>query len=144
MGNISTTIIKNINFEDVQYAIHDTTSIIINTLEETNQKCLIKGTIAIDKEVTFLNAQLTKDKSIRIIIYGMNACDTSPIKKYDQLISIGFYNVYIYCGGLFEWLLLQDIYGQDLFPITSSITKECDILNYKGRCYFNVKTLLWQ
>uniref|UniRef100_A0A6C0HG18 Rhodanese domain-containing protein n=1 Tax=viral metagenome TaxID=1070528 RepID=A0A6C0HG18_9ZZZZ len=141
MGNSSSTIIKNINFEDVQYAINDTTSIIINTLEETNQKCLIKGTIAIDKEVAFLNTQLAKDKSIRILIYGMNACDISPVKKYDQLISIGFYNVYIYCGGLFEWLLLQDIYGKELFPITTSIAKESDILNYKGRCYFNVKML---
>jgi hypothetical protein len=140
MGNGSSAL-KNINFEDVQYAINDTTSIIINTLEEINQKCLIKGTIAIDKEVAFLNTQITKDKSIRIIIYGMNACDTSPIKKYDQLMSIGFYNVYIYSGGLFEWLLLQDIYGNELFPITTSVTKECDILNYKGRCYFNVKMI---
>jgi len=137
MGN-STSAIKNINFEDMQYAINDTTSIIINTLDEKTQTCLIKETIAIDKEVEFLNAQLTKDKSIRIIIYGMNACDTNTSKKYDQLIGFGFYNVYIYQGGLFEWLLLQDIYGKELFPTTSV---ESDFLKYKGRSYFNIKML---
>jgi len=137
MGNTSSSI-KNINFEDMQYAINDTTSIIINTLDEKNQTCLIKETIAIDKEVEFLNAQLTKDKSIRIIIYGMNACDTNTNKKYDQLIGFGFYNVYIYQGGLFEWLLLQDIYGKELFPTTSV---ESDFLKYKGRSYFNIKML---
>jgi hypothetical protein len=124
----------------MQYAINDTTSIIINTLDANNQKCLIKCTIDIDKEVEFLNAQLSKDKTIRIIIYGMNSCDISPLKKYEQLINIGFYNVYIYCGGLFEWLLLQDIYGKELFPVTTT-AKNCDILNYKGRCHFNVKMI---
>lgn len=137
MGN-NTSAIKNINFEDLQYAINDTTSIIINTLNDTYQKCLIKGTLPIDKEVEFLNSQLTKDKSIRIIIYGMNSCDTSTSKKYEQLISIGFYNVYIYSGGLFEWLLLQDIYGKELFSTTLI---ETDILKYKGRSHFNIKML---
>ena len=138
MGN-STSVIKNINFEDMQYAINDTTSIIINTLDANNQKCLIKATVAIDKEVEFLNAQLVKDKNIRIIIYGMNSCDISTIKKYDQLIGIGFYNVYIYQGGLFEWLILQDIYGKELFPTTSS---ESDFLKYKGSSHFNIKMLM--
>jgi len=137
MGNTTSTI-KHINFEDMQYAINDTTSIVINTLDEYNQKCLIKNTIAIDKEVVFLNTQLVKDKSIRIILYGMNACDISVTKKYDQLLGIGFYNVFMYCGGLFEWLLLQDIYGKELFPTTSD---EFDILKYKGRSHFNVKML---
>jgi hypothetical protein len=137
MGN-SPSVIKNINFEDMQYAINDTTSIIINTLDAINQKCLIKETIAIDKEVEFLNAQLSKDKTIRIIIYGMNSCDTNTMKKYDQLIGFGFYNVYIYQGGLFEWLILQDIYGKELFPTTCS---ESDFLKYKGRSHFNIKML---
>ena len=137
MGN-SNSIIKNINFEDMQYAINDTTSIIINTLDANNQKCLIKNTVAIDKEVEFLNAQLIKDKTIRIVIYGMNSCDISTIKKYDQLISIGFFNVFIYCGGLFEWFILQDIYGKEMFPTSST---ESDFLKYKGRSHFNIKML---
>jgi len=36
--------------------------------------------------------------------------------------------VHIYPGGIFEWLLLQDIYGDDMFKTTS---KELDILKYK-------------
>ena len=31
-------------------------------------------------------------------------------------------------GGIFEWLLLQDIYGDDQFKTTS---RELDILKYK-------------
>jgi len=51
------------------------------------------------------------------------------LKKYRQLVDLGFSNVYIYTGGLFEWLLLQDIYGSTEFPTT---TKELDILKFKG------------
>jgi len=50
-------------------------------------------------------------------------------KKYDQLVKLGFSNVFIYLGGLFEWLMLQDIYGYDEFPTTK---KELDILKYKA------------
>jgi hypothetical protein len=48
--------------------------------------------------------------------------------KYDQLVGLGFKSVYIYPGGLFEWLLLQDIYGFDEFPTTKRVL---DILKYK-------------
>ena len=41
---------------------------------------------------------------------------------------LGFQNVYLYMGGMFEWLLLQDIYGIDEFPTTN---KFLDILYYK-------------
>ena len=37
---------------------------------------------------------------------------------------------------MFEWLLLQDIYGNELFPTTS---KELDILKYKSQQVFDVK-----
>jgi hypothetical protein len=68
----------------------------------------------------------------------MNSADYSIFKKYDQLIKLGFYNIFIYTGGLFEWLLLQDIYNCELFPTT---TKENDILKYKGIRQFNIKLL---
>lgn len=140
MGNAqSSSINKNINFEDLQSAIKDNEkTIIINTLDSNNQKCLIKGTISIDDEVKILNTYITKNTTIRIIIYGSNACDMTIIKKYEQLIGLGFYNVFIYPGGLFEWLLLQDIYGEDMFPTSC---KETDILKYKGRQHFNIKLL---
>ena len=37
--------------------------------------------------------------------------------------------VYIYTGGMFEWLLLQDIYGKEAFPTKGD---ELDILKFKS------------
>ena len=146
MGNSSSSI-KNINFEDMLSFIERTSinansnnenTIIINTLTQNNQGCLIKGTISIDDEIKILNLQLNKDKNTNIVIYGLNACDNTIIKKYEQLLGLGFYNVFVYPGGLFEWLLLQDIYGFKAFPTT---TKENDLLKYKGHRIFNVKMI---
>ena len=135
----SSFIYKNINFEDMQSVINNNyDTIIINTLDIAKQKCLIEGTIQIEHETKIVNEQLEKNKSIRIIVYGMNSTDETIVKKYDQLIGLGFTNVYIYLGGLFEWLLLQDIYGSALFPTTSI---EKDFLKYKGRQQFNVRLL---
>ena len=67
-------------------------------------------------------------KSQNIIIYGKNCRDLSVYKKYKHLYSHGFTNVYIYMGGLFEWLLLQEIYSSELFKTDGS---EIDLLKYK-------------
>ena len=64
------------------------------------------------------------------MIYGENSIDSKVIEKYNQLYKLGFVNLFVYIGGLFEWLLLQDIYGDDEFPTTSKIV---DILKYKGK-----------
>ena len=69
-----------------------------------------------------------KIKRSLIIIYGKNSNDITVITKYNQLIGLGFNNVAIYLGGIFEWLLLQDIYGYDNFSTTS---KQIDILKYR-------------
>jgi hypothetical protein len=113
-------------------------TLIINTLEAHQQSCLIAGTLNIESEVEVLNAQLKQNKDIQIILYGMNASDSTCAKKYEQLFKLGFYNTYIYGGGLFEWLLLQDVYGADLFPTTAA---KVDILKYKGRRQLNVRML---
>jgi hypothetical protein len=136
MGN--TTSIKYINFEDMQSAIANKEYIIISTLSANNQACLIAGTLSMNNEVEILNNYLKSDKNIRIVIYGMNSQDLAINKKYEQLSILGFVNVFIYGGGLFEWLLLQDIYGKDSFLTTSL---ERDILKYKGRQLFNVRLL---
>ena len=44
-------------------------------------------------------------------------------------MNLGFQTVYLYVGGMFEWLCLQDIYGNEEFPTT---TRELDILKYKS------------
>jgi len=137
MGNTMT--IPTINFEDMQFAINDQTkSLIINTLDAHHQSCLIAGTLNIETEIEVLNAQMKKNTDVRIIIYGMNATDKTCQKKYEQLWKLGFYNLFIYPGGLFEWLLLQDIYGSELFPTTAV---KVDLLKYKGRRQLNVKLL---
>ena len=134
----STTTYQTINFEDVQSIIYNNETLLINTLDATQQQCLIVGTIPIEKETALINDQLKRNKQIRIVVYGMNSADISILKKYEQLQNLGFANVFLYLGGLFEWLSLQDIYSAKLFPTT---TNERDILKYKGRPQFNLRLL---
>ena len=122
---------QKINFEDVQFVIKNADNhLLINTMLENYQNCLIVNTIPFDKEELVINKLLNdgNNKNIKIIIYGKNSSDETPIKKYEQLLNLGFSNIYIYSGGLFEWLLLQDIYGEEQFKTT---TKVIDILKYK-------------
>jgi 23S rRNA pseudoU1915 N3-methylase RlmH len=130
LSNLSNSLlsIKKINFEEMNSSIINTNNIIINTLENDNQKCLIFGTISIEEEIQILNEYLNTNKNIKIIIYGKNNNDDKLFLKYEQLANLGFTNVSLYIGGLFEWLLLQEIYGEDNFPTTTS---EIDLLNYK-------------
>ena len=106
---------------------------IINTLPSNKQNILIKNTLDITKEEEVINNILydykTPDKSI--IIYGKNSCDTSVNIKYDQLYKLGFRELFIYSGGLFEWLLLNEIYGSKEIPINSENNNINDILNYR-------------
>ena len=128
--------INSINFEDMQYTIKEK-NIIINTLCKDNQNCLIKNTLSINSEVEVINKLIAESHlDETIIIYGENSSDNKIYEKYKQLIGLGFTNIYIYIGGLFEWLLLQDIYGDDLFPTTENIN---DHLQYKGTKILNIK-----
>jgi hypothetical protein len=135
MGNSIST--QKVNFEDVQYAIkHNDSHVLINTLGENEQKCLISGSVLASQEEVLINKCLQNGtKSIKIIIYGMNSNDEKIHTKCAQLNSLGFYSVYLYTGGLFEWLLLQDIYGNQEFPTTK---KELDLLKYKSNKVLNV------
>ena len=107
---------KYVNFEDVQDYIKNRRSgiIIVNTLSTNEQNCLISHTIPFNEEENLINEILLKGTNQTIIVYGKNYADTTVDKKYQQLVSLGFSAVYIYNGGLFEWLLLQDIYGTEL------------------------------
>ena len=125
------TTYKKISFEDLQYALQRIeTFIIINTLPAIEQDCLIKNTISYQMEEKCINDLLNKYefKSLKFIVYGKNAVDESVEIKYKQLVSLGFTEIYIYSGGLFEWMLLQDIYGIEEFPTTRKVL---DILKYK-------------
>jgi hypothetical protein len=120
--------IRKIGFEDVKYLLNKGTRfIIINTLDEKDQTCLIKGSISPTEEISIINKAIS-NPTLHIVIYGRNYTDESIYKKYEKLLSLGFNNIFVYAGGIFEWLCLQDIYGEIEFPTTS---KELDILKYK-------------
>ena len=137
MGN--TQSMKKINFEDMQTVIKNPENyLIINTLPLSEQQCIIVNTTLVSDEESIINRFMKENKSIRIIIYGKNCNDETIDKKYQQLYSIGFYNIFVYLGGMFEWLLLQDIYGKDLFPTTK---KELDLLKYKSNQLLSIGLL---
>jgi len=132
MGNKAS--IRKIGFEDIKYLNKKGDKfIIINTLSENEQSCLIKGTISPNDEVSIINSAMS-NPVLQIIIYGKNFSDESIFEKYQKLSNLGFNNVYVYPGGIFEWLLLQDIYGDAEFPTT---TKELDILKFKPKPILN-------
>ena len=138
MGNSQS--IQKINFEDVQFILKNSEShLLINTLPETEQSCLLPLTVQASQEENIINKYLKNGlKNVRIIIYGRNCNDEKIYTKYGQFTSLGFYNVYIYTGGLFEWLMLQDIYGTQEFPTTK---KELDLLKYKSNKVLNISLL---
>lgn len=138
MGNAQS--IQKINYEDVQHVIKNTEIyVLINTLSESEQDCLIPHTTNINNEEILINKFIkTGSKQIKIIVYGRNCNDEKIYTKYNQLTSLGFYNVFVYTGGIFEWLMLQDIYGEKEFPTTK---KELNILKYKPNKMFGVQLL---
>lgn len=136
MGNNQS--IKKINFEDVQYVIKNQEMfLLINTLPQSEQNCLIYSTSDINKEEELIN-QFMKlgNYNVKLVVYGKNNNDENIYTKGEQLRKLGFHNTFIYTGGLFEWLMLQDIYGLSEFPTTSS---ELDILKYKPNKILNLK-----
>ena len=131
--------IPKINYEDVKLSINNSNYLLINTLPNHEQNCLIYKTIHFASEEQIINDLVNNNKSHNIIIYGKNCNDDSVYKKYNQFIDLGFTNVYLYLGGLFEWLLLQDIYGKDMFKTTSN---ELDIIKYKSNSILDKKLIL--
>jgi hypothetical protein len=134
MGN-QVSLVPKVSYEDIQIVVHRNMNIqhstlIINTLPPSLQHCLIKTTIDIRFEERTVNAFVDKNPNIMIIVYGKNSNDITILHKYEQLIKLGFTNVHIYTGGIFEWMLLHEIYGKDLFKITKY---EIDILRYRPK-----------
>jgi 3-mercaptopyruvate sulfurtransferase SseA len=124
MGNIH---IKKVGFEDIQQ-FNQEDGILINTLRENDQHVLIQKTVSADHEIMMVKKAIKHNK--KIIIYGYNNNDESIFKKYKQILDLGHKNVYVYIGGLFEWLLLNDIYGNELFPVTNPTN---DFLIYRPK-----------
>lgn len=105
-------------------------TLLINTLSPSLQHCLIKTTVDIRFEEKVINSCIMMNPNVMIIVYGKNSTDITILHKYEQLVKLGFTNVHIYTGGIFEWMLLHEIYGKDLFKITRY---EIDILRYRPK-----------
>jgi len=137
-----------LNFEDIQSVIHVNVNVnnslhtsradrrgeflLINTLPANQQGCLIRNTVdATDEEARINDIISGRDDDgelITVVVYGKNATDETVATKCAQLKTLGISNVCAYVGGMFEWLLLQDIYGVELFPTTGKCT---DLLEYR-------------
>lgn len=119
-----------VNFEDVQKFVSETHHVILNVMDDADQDTLISKTLSAVAEVDALNTLMDDGEFDRkILVYGRNGGDVEKVlKKQKQLVALGFTEVYIYLGGLFEWVLLQDIYGTELFKTTRRVA---DILRYK-------------
>jgi len=141
MGN--SVSIKKINYEDMQTVVKNPELyMLINTLPSNSQECLISTTISVEKEEALINKYLKENRGIKIIVYGKHCNDELVDKKYQQLLSLGFSEVYAYMGGLFEWLLLYDIYGKELFPINNTNSKKnIDILKFKAHPALNISLI---
>jgi hypothetical protein len=130
-----------VGFEDVLYIIkqnsekekrnrtkknNNHTYWLVNTLPSTEQDVLIPHTISCQEEEEMVNHVLNdlskNPHHYCIVIYGKHNTDDTVDKKYKQLMEIGFKHVFIYYGGLFEWTLLQDVYGSEHFPTTITRT----------------------
>lgn len=136
-----------INFEDVQSIIGVSASksrsydqfLLISTLDASKQEHLIKNTISAQEEEEKINEIISGKnddaEDIILVVYGKHATDEKVITKYNQLKSLGFSTVLVYPGGVFEWLMLQDIYGSELFPTnknnTTTNNTNADLLEYR-------------
>lgn len=130
MGNASSEQSIACNYEDIQRGITEKNGILIHIMD--NDAMLISGTTPIDKETVTIN-QLLNDREYdtNIIVYGKNTDDYERlVKKRSQLITLGFRRVWFYPGGLFEWSLLQDIFGMGQFPTTNVVR---DIISYRPK-----------
>jgi hypothetical protein len=154
MGNTPASCILKVNYEDIQHFLLEESSssssskphhphphphprshiYLINTMSPDEQRCLIPKTILATEEEEIINKIINSPANImklaKLIIYGKNTNDPKLLEQYTKLHKLGFTQsqLYVYHGGMFEWLMLQDIYGKNEFPTTSN---ELDILKYK-------------
>ena len=128
-------ICKKISVEEMQRILETPEKyIVIHTLTSEYSDCVIPGTIEDMREESIINEMLTRidipDKPI--IVYGKNARDETPEKKAKQLKSLGFHDISVYSGGMFEWLLLNELYGSNEFPVENrGRNKIYDIWKYR-------------
>jgi len=140
-----------IGFEDIKYiqtlsSSYSSSSeyIMINTMPIDFQTNIIAMTIPVINEESIINRLIDQYemKRIKIILYGLSATDYSVDRKAKQLQSLGFTDIYIYSGGMFEWLLLQELYGFAEFPTTVKTVSFTDIIKYRPNKVLGILRLI--
>lgn len=105
------------------------TKILITSM--TTPTYLIQGTIPVEEEELVVNEFIKQGKySTSITVYGMNSNDDTAMHKCEKLKGFGFTNIQLYTGGLFEWLLLGDIYGETNFPLHIPLQMDINLLQF--------------
>lgn len=118
--------------------------LIFGTLTSEEEEAVINGMLDEGEEGMNENTQHTEDgilvnlDDVLIVVYGQGSGDESVLKKVKLLRSLGFGNTFCYLGGMMEWLLLRDIYGEVEFPLYGGggvgvgvVSKNVDPLFYK-------------
>ena len=132
---------RRVGFDDVLLAVRQPeTYLLINTLPVQEQSCLICSTVSIAEEEVMINQLISsyKHHDKTVILYGKNGADTNVDRKYQQLAGLGFRNVFVYAGGMLEWMLLQDAFGKDDFPTTSELL---DLLRFQATSVLKIPRL---
>jgi len=93
-------------------------SLILSTMITQRGSPFILGTLSKQLEEVTLSAMLrTKRFNIPILVYGHNSFDKTVETMCNILLNRGFTHVFVYIGGMFEWLLLNKLYGNNACPI---------------------------
>lgn len=125
MGNKESTPVEKAPFESVLAL--GRTGVLISVFDEDDQNLLIVGTVSCAKEVEAVERAIAAKTSI--LVYGRNWHDERVYAKYAQIKKLGGL-VKVYLGGLFEWILLNEIYGNDRFPLTAKVV---DLYQYRPK-----------
>ena len=122
---------KRASFEDILFLFkveeNENKTLLINTLPISEQSILIPKTFDATIEEHTINEIVERQHQHQwtIFIYGRNSTDHTIEKRYKQIYALGFSysNIWIYYGGLFEYVMLQELYGKECFPLIGKITE---------------------
>jgi len=120
MGNSE---IKYVGFDELNNLKENDLLISILDIRTT---CFINHTTLPIQEETIINNIINSynQSKYTIFIYGRNGKDYSKIqKKIIALNELGFTKFSIYTGGLLEWLLLREVFGECQFGLIGNIGK---------------------
>ena len=103
----------SIGSEDLKLLMRKHNAHLFNGLPIGYTNCNIKGTVDPENAKEYIK-NLNKEKDL-VIVYCANAtCSASHSFASKELR--GFKNKFLYTGGLYEWLLLQNFYSEKKFP----------------------------